>query len=102
MEDVAEIDKGGTENFAYGLMAKAYAEHGFTAGIVTDDIKEQARFGGDPGTRGKDNPIEGFEVVNVELIVSVHSDFSAEFTDEVRQIVSKRVVVVYYNNFHIA
>ena len=44
VEHVAKVFERAAEYFAYGLMAKAYAQYGLVAGVSLDDVEQKSCF----------------------------------------------------------
>ena len=94
MEHVAEVLEACAEGLADGLVAEADAEDGLAAGVLADDVEQQAGLRGDARAGGEDYLTELLELRQLELVVAQDGDLRAQFLHQVTQIVRERVVVV--------
>ena len=100
VEDFVQVDERAAEGLSDGLFAEAYAQDGLPGGIAADDFRHPSGFGRDAGTRGKQQLVEGGEILRVEAVVAQHGGLCAERLDQVHQVVGERVVIIYDGDFH--
>ena len=89
-----------TEDFGYGLMTEADAEDGFAAGVGADDVEQETGLARQSRAGGKQDFVVCFQFLEEKAVVSHDTDFCVEATEEMDEIVDKRIVVVDNNNFH--
>lgn len=89
-----------TEDFGNGLMTEADAEDGFAAGVGADDVEQETGLARQSRAGGKQDFVVCFQLLEEKAVVSHDTDFCAEATEEMDEIVDKRIVVVDNNNFH--
>ena len=100
VEYLAQVLQLPSKDFPYGLMPQAYAQHGFPAGISTDDIQQQAGLRGNARARGQDYLVAGFQVRKLETVVSEHRHLRSQRLHQMGQVVGEAVVIVNDNYFH--
>ena len=67
---------------------------GLSAGIGPDDVEEESCFGGDSRSRTENDLVEGFQLVQLELVVAEYGDIRSQLFQQMGKIIGERVVVI--------
>ena len=100
MEHCAQVGQFAAEHLADGLMAQTHPEYRFASGIVSDDLEQQSGLRGDARSGTEDNLVECVECFQFKLVVAHYAHLCAQFLHQVAEVIGKRVVIVYDNDFH--
>ena len=100
VEHLAEVGKAGPEGLAYGLMAKANAQHGLAPGIRLDCFGHEASLRRYARPGAEYQLVERFELSDGIAVVAHYRHFGPQFVYQVPEVVGKRVVVVNDSYFH--
>ena len=95
-----EVCKAAAETFAYSLMSEAHAKDWLFSGIGLYYIEQQTSLAWDSRSGREYYLVERLKLFQFELVVAENRYFCAQFLYQVAQIICKRVVIIYYYNFH--
>ena len=100
MHGPAQVEQAAAKGFGNGLLTKAHPKNTFGGRVGLYHIQQQARFGWYAGPRREDDFIKLRHIGQLKLIVPPYLALQAKFVNQVNQVISKRVVIIYDQYFH--
>src|SRR3990170_3464549 len=89
-------DNPAAEDLADCLVAQAHSQDGHFPGEVSDRLDEDARIGGPSGSGRKNQCLRRarFDFAHRYLVVALDFQLGAQFSEQLHQVVRKRIVVI--------